>query len=414
MLTDMQRQVMHLRDKEGKTFREIADTLGRAESTVKTHYDRAKKKLADKKAQLDPGLQETLGKFGFDDLAGMHSGWVHKENEETGEWVSAYYFLGKDGEPQQADLETVMASALEKVFAYKKSRAKPKRPKPSGENLLVIDIADLHIGKLCVKSETGFEYDREIAIHRGREGTRALLEAAQKHGIAHILFVIGNDVIHIDQPSRKTTSGTPQDTDGTLAVMWDDAFAFYVEMIDLCRAVAPVSMVYCPSNHDWFSGFTLARALRAYYVDCPEVSATEYNTSHCHRKYFRYENNLFGFTHGDGAKEADLLALMVAEVPDHLAGAKRRFWYLHHLHHKIAKRGAGSQQRQTEKDLIGMTVIRDTAGLEEGDAPRIEYLRSPSPADGWHHRNGYVNAQAVEAFLHPAHEGQTIRLTEWF
>lgn len=411
MLTDKQRQVLDLRDREGLTFKQIEKRLdaGNAHRT----YKAAQKKINAKKARLDPGAHKMLDKFGMGEMAGIHSGWMHKEDEETGEWVSTYFFLGKDGQPAQADLESVMASAIEKVFQG--DLATPARPKPSGENLLVIDIADLHIGKLCVQSETGFSYDRQEAVRRGIEGCRALLAQAQKHGVAHILFVLGNDVIHIDRPTGATTSNTPQDTDGTLAVMWDDALAFYVACIDMCRQVAPVSLLYCPSNHDWFAGFTLARAVRAWYRDCPEVEASEYNTSHNHRKYFRFENNVLGFTHGDGAKEADLHALMTDEAADHLARGRRLYWYLHHLHHKIKKVGGGAHKRQTEKDLIGMTVMRDKAGVPFlGSAPQIEYVRSPSPADGWHHRNGYVNRQAVEVFLHCPHDGLVARFTGWF
>lgn len=412
MLTEKQRAVLDLRDREGLSFRKIAARLGRSQSAVHRSYAAARKKIAAKQARLDPGVHKVLDGFGMGDLPGVHSGWVHKEDKETGEWASTYFFLGKDGQPAQADLETIMASALEKVFTG--NLAAPMRPAPGGENLLVIDIADLHIGKLCVASETGFAYDRAEALRRGIEGTRQLLDRAQAHGVAHILFVIGNDILHIDKPNGTTTAGTPQDTDGTLPVMWDDAFAFYVACIDMCRQVAPVSVLHCPSNHDWIAGFTLARAVRAYYADCPEVRASEYNTAHIHRKYFRFEGNLIGFTHGDGAKEADLPALMLDEAPHHLAEARRRYWYLHHLHHKIKKTGAGSLRRQTEKDLIGMTVIRDKAGLPESDAPQIEYVRSASPPDGWHHRNGYVSRQGVEVFLHHPHDGQFGRFTVWF
>jgi len=311
MLTEKQRQVVDLRDRERLSFDKIAKRTGRNKSSVHKSYKAARKKLDAKKARLDPGAHAVLDRFGMGDLSGQHSGWVHRQDADTGEFVSVYYYLGKDGQPAQADLETIMASALKKVF--KGNLAAPERPAPSGENLLVIDIADLHIGKLCVQSETGFSYDRAEAIRRGIEGTRQLLAHAQVHGVAHILFVIGNDILHIDKPNSTTTAGTPQDTDGTLPVMWDDAFAFYVACIDMCRAVAPVSILHCPSNHDWIAGFTLARAIRAYYRDCPEVMASEYNTAHIHRKYFRFEGNLLGFTHGDGAKEIDLPALMLDE-----------------------------------------------------------------------------------------------------
>lgn len=412
MLTDKQRQVIDLRDREGLTWDQIAKRTGRDQRNLRKSYKAAKGKLAEKQARLDPGVHQLLGKFGMGETAGLHSGWVHKEDKETGEWVSTYFFLGKDGQPSEADLETIMASAIKKVFTG--DLAKPARPAPSGENLLVIDIADLHIGKLCVQSETGFHYDRAEAVRRGIEGCRQLAEWGKLNGIARILFVIGNDIIHIDRPDRRTTAGTGQDTDGTIHVMWDDALAFYVACIDLLRQYAPVDVIHCPSNHDWFAGFTLARSIRAWYRDCPEVSATEYGTSEIHRKYYRFENNLIGLTHADGAKENDLHALMMAEVPEHIERGVLLYWYLHHLHHKIRKQGANKDRRMTEKDLIGMTVIHNKAGIEAPAQSQIEYVRSASAPDGWHHRNGYVNRQAVEAYLHHPHDGQCGRWSVWF
>ena len=42
----------------------------------------------------------------------------------------------------------------------------------------------------------------------------------------------------------------------------------------------------------------------------------------------------------------------------------------------------------------------------------VEYLRTPSPADSWHHRNGYIGAKkAVELFVHSKSHGQVARIT---
>jgi len=49
---------------------------------------------------------------------------------------------------------------------------------PDGDCLLIIDLADVHVGKLCVETETGHTYSREIAIQRMVEGTRELIRKA--------------------------------------------------------------------------------------------------------------------------------------------------------------------------------------------------------------------------------------------
>mgnify|MGYP000377385127 CR=1 FL=1 len=207
MITERMRQVIALRDQDDLSFGEIATRLGADRASVHRSYHRAKKRLGDKKARLDPGIHKTLEGLGFGDLAGQHTGWVHRENKETGEWASVYYYLGKDGQPSAVNLEDMLARAVAKVIP--EAIKKPGRPVPTGENLLVLDIADLHIGKLCVRSETGHHYDRAEAIRRGLEGARRILERAKLHGVGHILFVIGNDIIHIDTPRGTTTSGPP-------------------------------------------------------------------------------------------------------------------------------------------------------------------------------------------------------------
>ena len=107
-----------------------------------------------------------------------------------------------------------------------------------------------------------------------------------------------------------------------------------------------------------------------------------------HRKGFKYFNNLIGTTHGDGAKQNDLPLLMATEFPKEWSETKHRYIYLHHFHHKMSK------------DHIGIT---------------LETLRSPSPADSWHHRNGYQHApQAIEGFIHHKQHGQIARLTHYF
>ncbi len=289
----------------------------------------------------------------------------------------------------------------------------PPRPATAGEHLLVIDLADVHIGKLSVRTETGYEYKREIARHRVIEGTRALLNLAKPMGIKRILFVLGNDILHIDDSRGLTTSGTPQDTDGSIFEMWKDARLCLIDAIRMCQDVADVDLIHCMSNHDWKMGWALSQAIGAFFYHYPAVKASDYNLSEAHRKYYRFGNNLFGLTHGDGAKEEKLYGLMVSEARQHISECKNLYWLLHDKHHKMRRR-RGVDVFQTEKDHNGMTTIVSGAVYPEGQSVNIEYVRSPSPPDGWHDRNGYVNRQGVEAFVFHPHDGQKARFTEWF
>lgn len=97
---------------------------------------------------------------------------------------------------------------------------KIKRDKQIEVHLLVVDPADIHIGKLSMAFETGEDYNSQIAVQRVLEGVRGVLHKSNGFNIDKILFIGGNDVLHVDNPRRTTTSGTPQDTDG----MWYSNF----------------------------------------------------------------------------------------------------------------------------------------------------------------------------------------------
>ena len=81
------------------------------------------------------------------------------------------------------------------------------------------------------------------------------------------MFVGGNDILHIDTPQRKTTSGTPQDTDGMWYSNFLKAVELYKDIINQLVKVATVHFVYNPSNHDYTNGFFLCQLIEAYFKD---------------------------------------------------------------------------------------------------------------------------------------------------
>ena len=253
-----------------------------------------------------------------------------------------------------------------------------------GDHLLVIDPSDIHIGKLAVAAETGEDYNIDKAIERTIEGIKGILHKAEGFKVEQILFIIGNDALHIDNPKNTTTAGTQQDTDG----MWHQAFLaakdMYVRCIEMLMVMSPVHVLYCPSNHDYTSGFYLADTLKSWFRQAESVS---FDTSIAHRKYYAYGLNMIEADHGDGCKANDTPLLMATDQPDMWSKTKFRYSYKHHLHHRVSKDFAGAN----------LTV-----------------LRSPSVADGWHHRNGYLSIPAVEGFVHHKDHGRVAQLTHYF
>jgi len=266
-----------------------------------------------------------------------------------------------------------------------------KRNIKLNNHLLVINPADIHIGKYANHLETGDGYNVEIACERVLEGLQGLIDKSQGFEVDRVLFCIGNDILHIDNVYNTTTAGTNQDVDGKWWEHFEIALALYVKCVEILREIAPVDVIHSMSNHDYQSGFHLAHALKSWFRNDSEVT---FDISVAHRKYYKYGKNLIGLEHGDGAKMANLPLTMAQERPLLWSETTHRYWYLHHLHHKVKHKWLDA------KDFIGVTV---------------EYMRSPSGTDSWHSRKGYVGVpRAVEGFLHEKNSGQVARLVHYF
>lgn len=289
----------------------------------------------------------------------------------------------KEYKAVESFFEDLAQPLLEDIKKYKPKVDLPKPEVPKyKEHLLVIDIADLHVGKVATLYDTMDKYDIEIAIERAHTAVDYILDIASKIGIEQIVFVGGNDILHVDGKNNATTKGTPQDTDK----MWHEAFiaakSLYIDLITKCLRVAPVRYVHNTDNHGYHSSWMLSQVIEAYFFDHDDMT---FDVTMRDRKYVTYHNNLIGITHGDTSKARNLNQLMAYEVPEMWARSRRRYWYTHHIHHKVSK------------DEIGATV---------------ESVRSPSSPDEWHESRGYKGSPvAIEGFVHHRERGQCCRIT---
>ncbi len=274
---------------------------------------------------------------------------------------------------------------IKDVKKYSFKYPKIHREKSSEGHCLVFDAADIHIGKICSSFETGETYNSQIAIKRVRDGLNGIIQKSNGYEIDKVIFIAGNDILHVDNARSTTTSGTSQDTDQ----MWYDNFIMgkklLVEIIETLLTIADVEVVYNPSNHDFTHGFMLLDSVSSWFHNCSQVT---FNNDMSHRKYTKYGKNIIGTTHMDGAKIDKLHGLMAEEASEFWHECKHRYIYGHHVHHT------------TSKDVFSVC---------------IETLRSPSGTDGWHHRSGYQHSpKAVQGFIHHKEHGQVAKLIHIF
>jgi hypothetical protein len=367
---------------------EIAKQLLNTRETTKqnSNVDSLRKYIA---ATRNRGIKEALDSINVDHTTAKHL-W-HEIKDVEGKKIGNAFIKNPDfKEQQQKNLEDLGDKILKNLLKYSPTHKKIKRVKSNEGNLLVIDIADLHINKYATSELTGAEYNSKIAVERAIEGTRGLLQKSSGFHIEKILFVIGNDVLNTDNLRKSTTKDTPQDTDTHWLEAFEIAYKCYAECIDLCLQVADVDIVHCVSNHDFMSGCFLAKAIQAHYRLSKNIT---FDIGASYRKYYQYHTNLIELEHGDKGKVDNLPLLIAQSQPQMWANTKFRYCYLHHVHHQDKK------QYQSGKDYIGINIT---------------YLRSPSSADIWHADSTYLNMVAIEGFIHSKYNGRVSHLTHYF
>ena len=100
------------------------------------------------------------------DVNSVKSGWIKSED-------SSLYFKNPNYKtPEQIGIELMGKDIVEDVKKYAPKYPKIKRSKCKDGHLLVVDPADIHIGKLCSAYEVGTDYDSNIAVKRVKEGVK--------------------------------------------------------------------------------------------------------------------------------------------------------------------------------------------------------------------------------------------------
>lgn len=266
----------------------------------------------------------------------------------------------------------LLASEIERRFNTNQDYAPPIVDIAEAERpyIAVISPTDYHWGKYAPAS-TGDEYNRDIARARLFDSTVELLSRIVQRGRPDkIIIALGGDGLHFDTYHKKTTNGTPQDSDGTpeeIAWSWVELCRDYVNMV--CQ-IAPVDLYVIPGNHDRFTSVFLRAAMKGWFSTIDSVTVVETLSP---RQYLQYGKNMIGFLHGDIGKVRDWPAIMAGEAPSMWGNASNRFIFTGHFH--------------TEREL-------PTFG-------NVTVYRMPSLAgtDNWHFNHGYKSRKALVCYI---------------
>lgn len=253
-----------------------------------------------------------------------------------------------------------------------------------GSMMAEVNIADLHLGKLCWHGDTPGNYDHKIAQELFYRIIGEIAKQLSTMPIERILFVWANDFFNSDNEEKTTTGGTPQDTDIRNKKMFNIGWEMLVRAIEAFKLIAPVETFYTPSNHDEETAYHALGILKAWFRNDPHVRV---DLDAYPRKYVIYGNTLLGFTHGDkesdkgtSEKASKLASLMPIEARE--LWGQARFYEMHaaHLH-----------SEQMTQEINGVIVRR---------------ISSPTALDSWHVNNGYMGAvRKAQTFVYDKERG---------
>jgi len=171
-----------------------------------------------------------------------------------------------------------------KQYAPKYPEHPPYKKRNESGNLLEISLFDHHFGRMAWHKETRSQnYDVKISRELAISTIDYILSRAADITIDHILLPIGNDFFNVDNAIDTTARGTHQSEDDR----WQKTFVrgrrLWVEIIERCLSIAPVTIKIISGNHDKERIFYLGDALECWFNKCELVTI---DNSPAQRKYF--------------------------------------------------------------------------------------------------------------------------------
>lgn len=272
---------------------------------------------------------------------------------------------------------TAIESIVERMKKYSPKYKSIQRKKFNDPCLLELSLYDLHFGMLAWRHETRQDYDIKISESFYINAVEDLISRISGFNIEKILMPIGQDFFHINDPTMSTPKGNNRlDVDCRMAKVFEAGKMAVIKVVDMCRQIAPVDILWVPGNHDPMSSYYLCQALWGKHHNDPEVNV---NIGPTVRKHYKYGINFIGLTHGDEEPWRDLPRIFMDEYCEDWASTKYR-----EIH-------VGHQHKKKKTDFVSVDSFGGTS---------IRMIPSLCSTDAWHYLKGYVGKdRAAEALL---------------
>lgn len=296
--------------------------------------------------------------------------------------VTQLYSISVDLKPRHAAITKIAAAeALLERFGSTEIIVSERPRIDKGEpHLLVFNMQDTHVGKLAADGE--WAVTDAIAEHG--KAVRGILDYVPDVQIDEALYYIGPDLSHVDNVKGQTTRGTQVESNDTYENIFDAGCDLSIRTVGMVREVAArVRLGLVNGNHDWNSGYGIARYVHAWFR---QDDAVEVILGKNGLLPYEYGQNFLLGVHGNNAKpdhSAMSLALLFKE-----AWGRTKYREVHqgHIHRRQANKLVSCW---TEEHGV---VVRTCGSL--------------SPTDNWHQIKGFLGGlRTAEAYLYGRDSG---------
>lgn len=242
------------------------------------------------------------------------------------------------------------------------------------KNSVLLNLSDLHVGKLAWDKEVGSDYNVDLAKQIFLEALKNLTyQSIRCFGVEEFVLNIGGDFLHTNGSSNTTANGTiMNDVDTRYQKIFTKGLEILTDAIDFLNSFegVKIKLFVVQGNHDLATSYYLGEALKAFYRKDKNIEII--NDPHI-RKYYKYGVSSYMLTHGD-CKDDGLPLTFATEKPDYFSSSTYRYIFLGHLHK------ASRKVYLTENEVNGVVLRR---------------LNSLSSTDAWHNSNNYIGARRM-------------------
>lgn len=375
----------YLKNKENKETTidiETAKSKYHNETSINKDGSQTSDKLLEMSEEQSKDINYILKAHGFDarvwELVSAKNNIWNVYSKQDG--ISTLYSSKITVKPKQFN---ILSEDIEKWFSnldrkYSLPKIQTTTDYLTGDKLLLIDIADLHLNLQASMFVTGNEYNCKIAEDLFFYVINDILSRTMTYDFKKAIFCTGGDILNGDNIAGTTTKGTPQSNDVHLFDAYEKLCEMSVKAIDIIRnkCKCEVDVVYVAGNHDLTCGFKLAKYIDAWFRNDNMVKV---DYSPLPRKYVVFGKTLFVFAHDGNIKT----------LPKTIADEARKYWssiettevFLQHLH--------------TEQLLM------------EDNNMRIQRLPTISAKSDWSVSKGFSNKRQCKSFIFDIDDGMT-------